>query len=286
MKSALLLVFATIFLITSCTKEEVIAYYPVDQDLVLRNVKYGEHTLQSMDVYLPAKRSVDHTKLIVYVHAGDWSSGDKDDVGLDDNSVGLLKAYFADYALFTLNHRLATGSNSITAKDAEMDILQAMDFIYEQANTYQISTDTYMAGLESGAQLATLFALKSAETSTRVKGSIAFSGAFDLLAIHNEATPAMKYTLQAYIGEAPHNQVSLYENASPIHYISSKSPSFLIIHDTNNSKYPISQAEAFAKRLIVYNVDHEIITYDSVKDSISTPDMENVFNKIKTFLGK
>lgn len=262
------------------------AYYPVDQDLVLRNVKYGEHELQSMDVYLPAKRSVDHTKLIVYLHAGDWSSGDKDDVGLNDNSVDLLKAYFPDYALFTMNYRLATDSNGITAIDAEKDVLQAMDFIYEQAHTYQISTDTYMAGLESGAQLASLYALKSAETSTRVKGSIAFSGAFDLLAIHNESTAAMKYALHAYIGGAPHNQASHYENASPIQHISARSPSFLIIHDTNNSKYPITQAEAFGQRLIANGIDHEFISYDSVKDSISTPDMENVFNKIKSFLAK
>lgn len=263
-------------------------YYPVDQDLVLRNIKYGDHKLQSMDVYLPASRSVDHTKILVYIHSGDWSTGDKDDISLDDNTVSILKEHFPNYALFNVNYRLAGDSSqsAITATDAEADILRAMDHIYEQAHRYQISTDTYMAGLESGAQLASLYTLKSAGVSSKVKGCMVFSGAYDLSAIYQAGNPATQQALQVYIGGSLANHPDLYQAASPNQYVSVNSPSFLIVHNENNSKFPISQAEEFAQRLSNQHIDHEFIKYDSKKDSISMPDMEIVFNQIKTFLQK
>ncbi|MFD2742574.1 MULTISPECIES: alpha/beta hydrolase [Sphingobacterium] len=261
-------------------------HYPVDQDLVLRNVQYGAHKLQSIDIYLPANRSIDRTKMIVYVHGGNWSAGDKDDIGLDENSVKLLQEYFPDFAFFNLNHRLAGDSSEIAihAKDAEMDIAKAMRFIYQQANIYQISTDTYMAGLESGAQLASMYALQNTAASSSVKGTLIFSGALDLLTIHHAADEATRQALQTYIGDSAEEHISSYKIASPIEHISASSPPFLIIHDTNNMNFPVSQAEAFAKKLNTYNIDYEFIQYSSIKDSIPAHDMENTFNKIKIFL--
>ncbi|MCL7989085.1 alpha/beta hydrolase [Sphingobacterium sp. lm-10] len=286
MKKAILSLFTAIILLASCAKEEAVDYYPVDQDLVLRNVKYGEDELQRMDVYLPATRSTDQTNIIVYIHAGDWSSGNKDDISLDDNLVSILKEHFPGYALFNLNHRLAADSGDYTgaATKAEMDILQAMDYIYNQAPVYQISTNTYMAGLESGAQLASLYTLKSAGVSSRVKGCIVISGAFDLMSVFETGNPVIQNSLRTYIGGSPTDHSSLYQSASPIQYVSSASPPFLIIHANNNTKFPIGQAEEFAQSLNTNGVVYEFIKYDSVKDSISAPDTEIVFNKIKKFL--
>lgn len=287
MKSAILFLFTTIVILTSCTKDEVMDYYPVDQDLVLRNIKYGVDDLHNMDVYLPAKRSIEKTKIIVYLHAGNWSTGDKDDVSLDDNLASILKEHFPDYALFTLNYRLgADSSNTIDyATNAEMDVLQAMDYIYEQAHTYQISTNTYMAGMESGARLASLYALKSTGNSTRVKGCIVISGAFDLAAMYQAGNPEIQNSLQAYLGGSPtdHDR-SIYQNASPIQYVSPTSPPFLIIHDSKNIKFPIAQAEEFVNSLNTQGVDHKFIKYDSKDDTVSAPEMEIIFTQIKKFL--
>jgi acetyl esterase/lipase len=41
------------------------------------NVSYGADTAQRMDVYLPANRTTTDTKVLVLVHGGAWSTGDK-----------------------------------------------------------------------------------------------------------------------------------------------------------------------------------------------------------------
>ena len=41
------------------------------------NVAYGTDPRQKMDVYLPADRNRDSTRLIVVIHGGGWNNGDK-----------------------------------------------------------------------------------------------------------------------------------------------------------------------------------------------------------------
>ena len=42
------------------------------------NVSYGSNSEQVFDIYLPANRS-DDTKIMILVHGGGWTSGDKAD---------------------------------------------------------------------------------------------------------------------------------------------------------------------------------------------------------------
>lgn len=43
------------------------------------NESYGTDPLQKMDIYLPANRSVTATKVIIMIHGGGWTGGDKSD---------------------------------------------------------------------------------------------------------------------------------------------------------------------------------------------------------------
>src|SRR5690242_5217700 len=86
---SLIVVFAV-----SCKKET-----STDQKLkseTQTNISYGVETAQKMDIYLPAGRSTDSTKLIILVHGGAWVSGDKSDF---TSFIPVIQQRFPDYAI-------------------------------------------------------------------------------------------------------------------------------------------------------------------------------------------
>ena len=78
MKSGFLL-FCFVLVITSCQKENEITPDLAIPAETLNNVSYGSDAAQKMDIYLPAGRKTDSTKMVIMVHGGAWIEGDKND---------------------------------------------------------------------------------------------------------------------------------------------------------------------------------------------------------------
>src|SRR4051812_10247664 len=102
MKYFLLLVAASLFFSCKKNNADTQSAGPLAEQSYA-NVSYGTDLAQKMDVYLPAGRSTDSTKLIIMVHGGAWSSGDKADF---DTYVTVLKQDFPGYAIANINYRL------------------------------------------------------------------------------------------------------------------------------------------------------------------------------------
>lgn len=64
----LLILFTGLVMISSCKKDHV-------QDQ--REVFYGNDPQQKMDVYLPADRNENSTKVLILIHGGAWVEGDR-----------------------------------------------------------------------------------------------------------------------------------------------------------------------------------------------------------------
>src|SRR5690348_1751958 len=91
------------------------------------NVAYGTDAAQKMDLYLPAGRSTDSTKLIILVHGGAWISGDKSDFAL---FLPIIQQRFPGYAVANINYRLATtAANHFPTQ--ENDMKAAVDFLLQ-----------------------------------------------------------------------------------------------------------------------------------------------------------
>ena len=73
---------------------------PLEAETFL-NVSYGVHAQQVYDLYLPANRSTSKTKVIILVHGGGWSEGDKEEM---DGFVSLIQENHPDYAI--VKHQL------------------------------------------------------------------------------------------------------------------------------------------------------------------------------------
>ena len=96
--------FGIFFLNTSCTSENDVAPNETLTEESLLNVSYGSNSQQKYDIYLPAGRSSEKTKVIVLVHGGGWTEGDKADM---EYLIPALKANHPDYAIVNINYVLA-----------------------------------------------------------------------------------------------------------------------------------------------------------------------------------
>jgi acetyl esterase/lipase len=116
------------------------------------NTAYGSDSLQKMDIYLPAGRTTTSTKVIILIHGGAWSSGDKADF---TSYIDTLKRRLPSYAVFNINYRLASaGVNNFPTQ--EMDVKSAVEFIYNKSNDFQVSQTIVLLGASAGGHLALL----------------------------------------------------------------------------------------------------------------------------------
>ncbi len=118
----------------------------------LPNVAYGTDAAQKMDVYLPANRTIASTKVMVMIHGGGWSTGDKIDFA---SFIDTMKRRLPDYAIFNINYRLSTGTANLFPTQ-ENDVKAALQFIFNKSAEYLISDKYVLIGASAGAHLAML----------------------------------------------------------------------------------------------------------------------------------
>ena len=252
-------IFISALCMSGCTKDSAPDVYPVAEDVFLKDVAYGDHQQQRMDVYLPAGRSRVATKIVVFIHGGGWTAGDKDDFQINSENLQVLKENFPGFALVNLNYRLVNGEeNQYPA--AENDVKQAMDYLHRQLESYQLSSDTYLAGGSAGAHLAALHTLKH-HSNGNIKGCIAIAGVYNMQSLYNQGSMEAKLIVAAFMGGTPTNQTDRYERASPVNFVEPTSPKFLLLHGTDDTLVPVSQVHELRDILSENGVEHTVFTY-------------------------
>jgi acetyl esterase/lipase len=263
----------------SCQKEQ-----SADEKLSAQNltdVSYGNDAFQKMDVYLPAGRSTDTTKLIVMVHGGAWIEGDKSEFA---SFVPVLQQKFPGYAIANINYRLATQvANPFPAQ--ENDMKAAVNFLIEKASTYHISQKIVLLGASAGAHMALLQAYKY--SSPQIKAVVDFFGPVDMPALYNfyPAGSFAQSAFQTLMNGTPVSNPSMYTQSSPINYVTAQSPPTIIFHGTSDDVVPIAQSISLRDKLTSFSTKHQMISYPNVGHELwSTAIMNDVFNKIEVFV--
>ncbi|MBX9448243.1 MAG: carboxylesterase family protein, partial [Taibaiella sp.] len=126
---------ASVIVLNACTPGNGPQPYPSGlSDSTMLNVAYGPDPMQRMDVYLPEDRNT-NTKVIVLIHGGAWSGGDKSDMTFIQP---MIAEKWPEAAVVNINYRLANGA-SITHKEISSDLKQAMDYISGHHVHWQVS---------------------------------------------------------------------------------------------------------------------------------------------------
>jgi acetyl esterase/lipase len=242
--------------IISCQKP------PSSQDLQqmdMKNEPYGSNAAQKIDVYLPAGRDSINTKVILFVHGGSWSGGDKNEF---DSAIAAIRTKLPNYAMFNMNYRLAgSGANRFPAQME--DIQSAINFIASRAADYKFNPDKIaLIGASAGAHLALLQAYKN-NNDGRIKAVVDLFGPTDLVSLYNDhpVPAASQPVLVNFLGATPVSKSTLYREASPINFVTPQTVPTLIFHGNADYIVPISQSIALKNKLQSAGVKVEMTTY-------------------------
>jgi len=284
LKFTLIYSFLLTLLFISCSEDNDTAItYPTDEDIVLENQSYGPYERNKIDILLPEGRSTSKTKILVLIHGGGWIGGDKSDFSeiLNKDNLENLKKEFPDIAVFSFNYRLATADqNQYPA--AEQDVKAAMEYIFKNANAYQVNSNaTYILGGSAGAHLAALYTVKN--PSARIKGTIGISGAYELKSLYTDGNIEAKQVLETFLGGKPVDKEQNYFDASPMNFIQNTDTKYLLLHGEDDRLVPISQAQKFETALKAKNIDVQKFYY-SGGHGIPPEHVISGLEKIRDFL--
>lgn len=188
-------------------------------------LSYGLDPLQKLDYWRPQKPG---SPLVVFVHGGGWTRGDKSD------AVGQKATHFLQqgYGFASLNYRLVP---SCTVEQQARDVSAALAFLIRQAGSLGFDkTKVVLMGHSAGAHLSALvgtdtgYLEKSGLGSKSLLGVVLLDGAcYDVPRQIATAGDLMHDTYIEAFGSAPARQLAL----SPAHYAAAPNASqFLILH--------------------------------------------------------
>jgi acetyl esterase/lipase len=246
----------------------------------LTNVAYGEDPKQQMDIYLPAGRDTVSTKLMVLVHGGSWTRGDKSEFS---PYISALMERMPGYAFANINYRLFdNGQHPFPAQ--ENDLKAAVNHLMSKRAEYGFSKDIVLLGASAGAHLALLQGYKNAG-DVKPRAVISLFGPTDLKQLYNHpGYPAVPFLLAGIVGATPDQRPELYQASSPIHFVNSQSPPTLLLHGGADKLVPVEQARLLEKKLKKAGVKHDLIIYPDAGHGWRGHNLEDSFNKIKAFL--
>jgi acetyl esterase/lipase len=247
---------------------------------VYLNVAYGSDPKQVMDIYLPANRSVNSTKVLFMIHGGSWSGGDK--TGFKPY-IDSLRNHLPDYAYVNINYRLASASqNKFPAQ--ENDVKKALSTVLNKADEYKISHDVVLLGASAGAHLALLQAYKYSEP-VKVKAVVSFFGPSDFNYMYdNPVFPQVPQLLELLLGGTPVNNAVAYHQSSPIIYVTPQSCPTLLFHGGRDPLVNPRQSELLKAKLEKEGVTNKLIIYANEGHGWHGSNLADSFDKIAGFL--
>ena len=214
------------------------------------------------------------------VHGGGWSTGDKSDF---NDYIDTIKKRLPEYAIFNINYRLnAPGINLFPTQ--EEDVKAAVEFIGGKTAENQVSKTTVLLGASAGAHLALLQAYKYTSTMN-VKAVVDFFGPTDLVqAYTGSANSLLPLLLVQVTGKTPTQDPGIYQQSSPITFVTAQSPPTIILHGGFDIFVSPNQSILLKNKLQATSVINQLIIYPTESHGWIGPNLADSFDNIEAFL--
>lgn len=243
-----------------------------------QNITYGTHPRHKMDVYLPAGRNVLHTPLLILIHGGEWSKGDKSQM---EYFINNLQHELKDFAFATINYRYVSGNSNLFPSQEE-DIRAAIQKLRSLSDSFSVSGKYALLGESAGGHLALLQAFKNDEPGMRAV--IALNAPSDLVEMYeNPINNLNRSLLESVTGKTPQTS-DIYYTSSPVNYVNNKNPSALLFHSTDDGFVDVKQSIALAGKLQAATVPNDLILLPGEKHVLSNAAYGQIFKSVVTFL--
>jgi acetyl esterase/lipase len=218
----------------------------------------------TMDIYYPSQASSTPTPAVLYVHGGGWEHG--------DSSLGGVNAAIAQeltargMLVAAVNYRLAPQH---VWPAQIVDVKCAVRYLRANAQRYGIDPSKIGAwGGSAGGHLVSMLGTAGPnagfdtgqylQQSSSVQAVVDMFGPADLTA--GGWGPYATSVVEQVFGAKPGQDNGALAHASPVTYIQSNDPPFLIFHGAKDAVVPLSQSQELASRLQAADVSATLVT--------------------------
>ncbi len=271
--------FITSFIISLIFK---ISYNPLSEKYSVKwdetvgtveyNLSYGSEPANKFDLYLPADTSKDTYGLVVYLHAGGFTSGDK-----SDDTAMLQWLCSKGYVAAGINYTLRSENNpDASVYSQSVEIKNSIPAVVEEAKKLGYNIDRMaISGGSAGGTLALIYAYRDAQDSPvpvkmvfEAVGPASFhhedwksygldqnaEAAAELFSVMsgNEITPEM-------IKSDSYSEA--VKDISAYMWINESSPPTVCAYGAHDKICPFDSAKHLVNALEKYNVPHEYIEH-------------------------
>ena len=274
-----LILFVFISSCSSNTNDDGTTANPLDPTLYYQelDVSYGNRANQTFDLYLPANRTL-NTKVLILVHGGGWSSGDK----IDMNPIkDLIRLDLPNYAIVNMNYRLADNENKPYPMQTD-DISSVISYLKNNEGKYTISDDYGFIGVSAGAHLSLLWSYKF-DTQNHVKMVCSIVGPTNFTDPNylNNIDPDLQAMLDLY---GTNLTLEFLEEVSPYHQATSLSPPTILFYGGQDPLIPVSQGTDMRDKLISLGVINEFTLYPDAGHGWTGLELIDTWSKLKNFI--
>ncbi len=250
------------------------------------NVYYcgTDNPQQTLDLYRPHGHDQEALPLLVYIHGGGWRGGTKQNGMIDSYGPLFLKHTMA---VASLSYRLNPAHPYSGQND---DIACALNYLDRNANKLHIDPSKMIFfGESAGGQLASFAALnvpyKDYDYDAPI-GVIDFYGVTDFSTILTGKHP--DYNARRYLGR---DYLQVAPVASPISYVSTHAPRFLIVHGKIDRIVPVAQSKLLYSQLIKAGnkatyVELPYAPHGFIGPEISPAEYKTVLDNLNLFLAE
>lgn len=251
-------------------------------DTTINNISYGANASQKFDLGLPAGRTTT-TPLVVVVHGGGWSTGDKNELTWLLN--GLKQR---GYAVANINYRLTLNQPDNYKMQLD-DVDSVVQFTLRLASTYTFNGQKlYIVGHSAGGHLSMSYAY-TRNASGKIKAVGSLAGPADLFAMSYYNFNIYNSILQPFLGvplfPASASATQRYKDCSPQYTATAAAPPTIFFHGELDIVVTPDQSSNMYTKLGTLGVDRRIITYPFVfhdwwTDGVKTA---NTMDELKTW---
>lgn len=223
---------------------------------VIRNINYRDGGSRArLDIYRPEGVDLTNAPVLVQVHGGGWTIGDKSQQGL----ILMNRMAARGWICVAMNYRLAP-QNPFPAQI--IDVKKAIAWTRENIAEYG-GDPSYLVitGGSAGGHLSALAAttpdvaeyqpgFEAADTS--VAACVPFYGIFDMAGITGDKAAVQmrdQFLGPRIFKKDPKTDLAAFELASPLTHLTPDVPDFFVIHGVQDGLVSVRQARSFVAKL-------------------------------------